>query len=361
MTASDEKVDVADLPDPLASGIGALRDIVRRVVRTQVADPDLLEDIVQETLARVIAAQERLDDRAVGPYAIVTARNLVRSQWRRDETGRRHEHRLLDASPGVDPEALVVAQEEAEAVRSALDRLAAHEREVLVAHEVTGRRTADLADDVGSSPGAIAAQLNRSRAKLRVEYLLELHGDPPTSDCRPVLLSLSGGDRRRQAELDSGYHLLECDFCAAVSGPLLDRRSKSEDDETHVSIERDADVVAARKQGYALAVKVGFSPTDATVIATAISEIARNIVKFARRGRMSMSVVGQDGVVGLTVVARDAGPGIEDIEHALQEGVTTYGGLGQGLPGSRKLMDDFEITSEPGRGTTVTMTKWNRR
>jgi RNA polymerase sigma factor (sigma-70 family) len=361
MATSDQPIDVENLPDPFASGIGALRNLVRRVVGSQVADPDLREDIVQETLARLIAARERLDERAVGPYAIVTARNLVRSHWRKDDTGRRHEHRLVDANHAADPEDFMVEQEEAEAVRAALDRLPTHEREVLVAHEVTGRATAALADDIGSTPGAVAARLNRSRAKLRVEYLLELHGEPPRPECRPVLFSLSAGDRRRQAELDSGYHLLDCDFCAAVSEPLLDRRSKAGADEIHVTVERDPDVVSARQRGYELAVRAGFSGTDATVIATAISEIARNIVRFARRGRMTMTVVVQNELVGITVVAQDAGPGMGDIAQAMREGVTTYGGLGLGLPGSRKLMDDFEVTSELGRGTTVTMTKWNRR
>jgi serine/threonine-protein kinase RsbT len=96
------------------------------------------------------------------------------------------------------------------------------------------------------------------------------------------------------------------------------------------------------------------------VIATAISEIARNIVRFARRGDITMTLVAQGDVAGVTVVARDAGPGIADVDRALEVGYTTYGGRGLGLPGSRRLMDEFTISSEVGRGTTVTMTKWRR-
>ena len=110
----------------------------------------------------------------------------------------------------------MVEDEENAAVRDALDRLSHPEREMLIAHEVDGQPTADLADEAGSTAGAIAARLSRSRAKLRVEYLLVLAGEPPSERCRPSLLSLSAGNRRRQAELDVGYHLLECEFCAAA-------------------------------------------------------------------------------------------------------------------------------------------------
>ena len=175
-----------------------------------------------------------------------------------------------------------------------------------------------------------------------------------------MLLSLSAGDRRRQSEVDAGYHLLDCDFCAALSGPLFERTAGSSSEAVRMPVERDADIVRARQRGREVAVEAGFPPTEATLIATAISEIARNIVKFARRGEITVTVVDDAGTVGLTVVANDAGPGIADVELALSEGHTTYGGLGLGLPGTRRLMDEFEITSEMGRGTTVTMTKWRR-
>lgn len=345
----------------LASDLDGVTALVRRVVRARVRDADVADDIVQETMTRLLSARRRLDDRAVGPFAIVTARNIIASQWRRDETSKRHLHRLADPQDPPAPDEKLLKDEEAGAVRAALQRLSLRERTVLVAHEVDGRDTGSLAADLGSTPGAVAAQLGRSRAKLRVEYLLELEGEPPTPRCRPVLLSLSGGDRRRQAELDSGYHLIDCDFCAAVSEPLFDRRSKAESDEIRVAVQSDSDIVTARQQGSNLAQRAGFSVMEATVVATAISEIARNIVRFARRGVVTITIVSDDDAFGVTVVAQDAGQGIADLEGALTEGYTTYDGLGLGLPGSRRLMDEFEVTSEVGRGTTVTMTKWHRR
>lgn len=348
--------------DAWSSNVVELTPLIRRVVAQRLRDRDAAEDIVQETLARLLAARERLAEGAAGPYAIVTARNLVSARWRRADVGRRHEHRLVDPGIATPPEEHVLRSEEAEAVNVALNMLPPRERDMLVAHEVEGRDTSSLASDHGSTPGAVAAQLNRSRAKLRVGYLLALDGrSPPTPRCRPVLLALSAGDRRRQSELDAGYHLLDCDFCAALSEPLFDRRSRGAPDEARIPIEGDRDIVAARQRGRDMAVRAGFSATDATVIATAISEIARNIVRFARRGDVTVTVVEDGDVSGVVVVAQDAGPGIADVETALDEGSTTYGGLGLGLPGCRRLMDEFEITSEPGRGTTVTMTKWKRR
>ena len=130
--------------------------------------------------------------------------------------------------------------------------------------------------------------------------------------------------------------------------------------EVRIPIRGDADVVGARKQGRELAAQVGFSATELTIIATAISEIARNIVMFAERGEVVVSLVGEDSRQGVTVVARDSGPGIPDLERALKDGYSGYGGMGLGLPGSRRLMDEFEITTEVDKGTTVTMTKWRR-
>jgi serine/threonine-protein kinase RsbT len=225
-----------------------------------------------------------------------------------------------------------VKQEEADAVRAALERLPPAEQAVLLRHEVEGRATASIAADDGSTAGAVAARLSRSRAKLRVEYLLELAGDPPTAVCRPVLLSLSGGDRRRQAELDAGYHLLDCDFCAGLGDTLFDRRPPGTTDELRVPIHVDADIVKARQAGRDMALHLGFIAAEAAVVATAISEVARNIVRFARRGEVALSAVVDGEVPGVTVVARDAGPGIADLEHALEVGTTTYGGRGIGLP-----------------------------
>jgi serine/threonine-protein kinase RsbT len=132
------------------------------------------------------------------------------------------------------------------------------------------------------------------------------------------------------------------------------------DAELRVPIQSDIDIVAARQAGRRLASGLEFTPSDLTVIASAISEIARNIVEYAKTGEMEMRLTDRNGRKGITVVARDRGPGIRDVAQALQDGYSTSGSLGLGLPGARRLMDEFEIASEPGKGTTVTMRKWAR-
>jgi serine/threonine-protein kinase RsbT len=131
------------------------------------------------------------------------------------------------------------------------------------------------------------------------------------------------------------------------------------DDEIRIRITSDADMVPARAEGRALAMALGFSRTDATLIATAISEIARNIVVHVGSGELLIRAVHEDERYGIVVIARDEGPGIRDLEAALGHGYTGRGGLGLGLPGARRLMDEFHVDS--GSGTTVTMTKWRMR
>ena len=128
--------------------------------------------------------------------------------------------------------------------------------------------------------------------------------------------------------------------------------------EIRVSINSDQDIVSARQKGRMMASELGFSPGDATLIATAISELARNIVSYARRGQITLKMVNSLNRQGILVVAADDGPGIADIRQALRDGFSTSGSLGLGLPGVRRLMDEFEINSEPGRGTIVTVKKW---
>ena len=132
-------------------------------------------------------------------------------------------------------------------------------------------------------------------------------------------------------------------------------------DEIRVPITSDSDMVPARAEGRALATKLGFSRTDATLIATAISEIARNIVVHVGRGEIVLQPLRESDRYGLLVVAKDTGPGIKDIDAALDHGFASGKGLGLGLPGARRLMDEFEIASAPGKGTTVTMKKWRIR
>ena len=127
-----------------------------------------------------------------------------------------------------------------------------------------------------------------------------------------------------------------------------------------VPIASDVDIVAARQRGRDLARLAGFSGGDQTVIAAAVSEISRNIVTYAHRGEVRFRIVEDGSRRGLVIVASDEGPGIRDVDLAMQEGYSTSGGFGLGLPGARRLMDQFEIRSETGRGTTITMTKWTR-
>ena len=353
---AERTADARDAPEPQPD-VAALIPMVRRIIAARVPDAATADDLVQETLVRVLAAEGRVEPGMLEPYAIVTARNVVNSLWREQDRQRRNQHRVVDLQLSPSPDEPLLAREEQSAVAQALTRLSDRERETLLAHEVSGQDTRSLAGELGSTAGAVAAQLNRTRARLRVEYLLALEQvEPPTDRCRPVLLALSGGDRRRQREVDVGRHLLECDLCARLSEPLMER-GQDRDDEIRVSIHTDADIVAARQAARDLASRLAFSPTELTMIATAVSEVARNIVRFAGLGEILVELLEQPRR-GVRVVARDTGPGIVDVDQALTDGYSTYDGLGLGLPGARRLMDEFAIMTEIGRGTTVTMTKW---
>ena len=130
--------------------------------------------------------------------------------------------------------------------------------------------------------------------------------------------------------------------------------------EIQVAINSDQDIVSARQKGRGMANELGFSSGEATLIATAISELARNIVAYARKGQITLKMVNGLNRQGISVVATDDGPGIADIRQALRDGFSTSGSLGLGLPGVRRLMDEFEITSQPGRGTIVAVKKWRQ-
>ena len=132
-------------------------------------------------------------------------------------------------------------------------------------------------------------------------------------------------------------------------------------DEFRVVIESDSDLVDARAAARELAARLGFSRTDATLIATAISEVARNIVVHVGHGAILMRPLYEDRRYGLEVIAEDNGVGIRDVQAALEDGYAGRGGLGLGLPGARRLMDDFEIETDADTGTRVTMKKWRLR
>jgi RNA polymerase sigma factor (sigma-70 family) len=353
-----EPVVAQEPPEPAGrDDVADLIPLVRRIVGARVGQHPAAEDLVQETLLRVLAARDRVEPGMLEPYTIRTARNVIATMWRQAERAARNQHRALDTSEPERAEDLVVASEEQSAMAAAISRLSAQERDALLAHDLEGEGTRSLADASGSTAGAVAAQLKRTRARLRVEYLLALEQvEPPTDRCRPVLLALSGADRRRQREVDAAQHLLECALCARLSEPLLGR-GPARQDEVHVPISSDPDIVAARQAAREMAVRAGFAGTDLTLLATAVSEVARNIVRFASHGEVTIELL-TTPACGIRVVARDTGPGIPDVQAALTDGFTTSDGLGLGLPGSRRLVDEFEIVSDEGRGTTVTMTKW---
>jgi serine/threonine-protein kinase RsbT len=130
--------------------------------------------------------------------------------------------------------------------------------------------------------------------------------------------------------------------------------------EAHVAIRREVDIVLACQKGRVLAEQLDMSGNDQVVLVIAISEVARNIINYAKCGEIIVKIIEQKGKRGVSVVARDDGPGIVDIGKALRGGYSTGEGLGVGLAGAKRLMDEFVIMSQPGKGTMITMKKWKR-
>lgn len=129
----------------------------------------------------------------------------------------------------------------------------------------------------------------------------------------------------------------------------------------HAAIATDVDLIEARRIGRSVAERLGFTPVEQAMVATAISELARNIIKFAGSGDVEVEGRFDAGRPGVTVRATDEGPGIVDVELAMQDGYSTGDGLGLGLPGVRRLMDEIHVDTRLGKGTTVTATKWKAR
>ncbi len=123
-------------------------------------------------------------------------------------------------------------------------------------------------------------------------------------------------------------------------------------------IQRETDIVLARQEGRALAQKVGFSAVDQARVTTAISELARNILVYSQRGQVTLRQLDGADRVGIEMEFDDDGPGIADLEQAMTQGFTTGKGLGAGLPGSKRLMDEFEIRTAPGAGVHIKVRKW---
>ena len=132
-------------------------------------------------------------------------------------------------------------------------------------------------------------------------------------------------------------------------------------DIVRISVASDADIIVARQAGRELAGRIGFAATDLTMIATAVSELARNILLYAGQGEIEIRPErGERGQDAIVVVAGDRGPGIRDVDQAMQIGYSTSGGLGLGLPGVLRLMGEMKVVSKPGEGTVVTARKWRR-
>lgn len=149
-------------------------------------------------------------------------------------------------------------------------------------------------------------------------------------------------------------------YMPSVNGVSPTMTASAGSDEIRVPVESDTDIVAARQKGRSLAARLGFSSGEATMVATAISELARNIVLYAIRGEIVFGLESNGGDPILVITARDEGEGIADVRQALQDGYSTSGRLGVGLPGVKRLMDDFEISSTVGRGTVVVVKKWKQ-
>ena len=130
--------------------------------------------------------------------------------------------------------------------------------------------------------------------------------------------------------------------------------------QSYVKILNEWDIVAARQVGRNVAKELGFGTVDQARITTTISELARNIYLYAGQGEICIEKLWDNGRTGLRVIAEDKGPGISDIRRVMEDGYTTSGGLGAGLPGVKRLMDEFDIDSEVGVGTKITTTKWIR-
>jgi len=204
------------------------------------------------------------------------------------------------------------------------------------------------------------------------------------SETMEVVLDRRGGERRRadswvtmeRRRTDRRHRDITTDL--QTSGWALVRRdAEAASDSTRWSlgpgmeparvqseallpVANETDALSARDRGRELAVSVGLSPTDSASVAAAVSELVRNLIAYATRGEVILRTIENKRARGIEVVVIDEGPGIADIEQALQERFSTSGGLGLGLPGVRRLMDELQIASRLGRGTTVAIRKWRR-
>jgi RNA polymerase sigma factor (sigma-70 family) len=211
-------------PEELAD----VETVVRRTLAARVSDPHLIDEIAQETLLRMTRRGTTLPLDEQRAYAVVIARNLLATHFRRRSVHDRHAHRLTELSHhAVDPEQRTLDNEERVALSTAMDRVDPGERDLLVRHELNGTDLATLADEAGVSRGAIAMRLARARANLRLEYLLVFRRVRlPTGECRPALLALAAGDQRRQAQLGAADHVEHCPVCASLLPAMTERNRR---------------------------------------------------------------------------------------------------------------------------------------
>ncbi|WP_409291098.1 anti-sigma regulatory factor [Peribacillus sp. SCS-37] len=127
-----------------------------------------------------------------------------------------------------------------------------------------------------------------------------------------------------------------------------------------VKIINEWDIVAARQLGRNVAKELGFGTVDQARITTAISELARNIYLYAGQGKVCIEKLYESGRSGVLIIASDEGPGIPDVRKVMEDGFSTSGGLGAGLPGVKRLMDEFDLDTNVGKGTEIRATKWLR-
>jgi RNA polymerase sigma factor (sigma-70 family) len=200
----------------------AVEPVIRRVVASRIDNPNDVDDLVHDCMERLLKARLRLAPESVLPVGVVAAQNLVISRARATTRRLAGAHRLADLGHFPSPEDEVLAGEARQAVVAALAQLPERERRDLLAYEELGAERVAAAS--GQSAGAMRVRMARTRAKLRLEYLLAFrHVELPTPVCERVLLAISGGDTRRQRALGAGEHLLDCATCAALSEPLEQR------------------------------------------------------------------------------------------------------------------------------------------
>jgi RNA polymerase sigma factor (sigma-70 family) len=205
-----------------AHEVMAVEPVIRRVVAARAANHADVDDLVQDCLERLLVARGRLAPEAVLPYAVVTARNLVSSHAKTASRRAAAAPRVLDVTEPERPDDVLLAGEARTAMTAALARLSDQERRDILAYYSDDSAGGAQARE---SRGALRVRMARTRAKLRLEYLLAFrHVELPSPACRSVLLAISAGDTRRQRELAAGQHLLDCATCATLSEPL-DRRS----------------------------------------------------------------------------------------------------------------------------------------